>query len=188
MNLSHITSRSLRRILNLTERKDQLVNLVAELETEISKVLSGIVAPIAKPPAKKTVPARKARKRASSRKTKSGGMKEKLPVKTVAAAKTGKTGKRPSPLKERILSLLDAAGPKGMRVRDIAAKLGLPGGNVSVWISTTGKKLVSKVEPGVYAARGTKRSSPSKPSPARKRAKRNKSASKTFKLRKAKGK
>ena len=186
MNLSHITSRSLRRILILTERKDQLVNLVAELEDEISKVVSGIVAPIAKTPAKKALPPRKGRKRASSRKTKSGGLKKKLPVKAVATARAGKAGKKPSPLKGRILSLLDAAGPKGMRVRDIAAKLGLPGGNVSVWISTTGKKLVSKVEPGVYAARGAKASPPSKPSPARKLAKRNKSA--TFKLRKAKGK
>ena len=53
MDLSHITSQSLRRILNLTEQKDRLVSLVTELETEISKVVSGVAAPAAKRPVKK---------------------------------------------------------------------------------------------------------------------------------------
>ena len=69
MDISHITTQSLRRILNLAVRKDQLVKLVAELDTEITKVFSGGVAPGAKSPAKKTAPARRARKR-SSRKAK----------------------------------------------------------------------------------------------------------------------
>ena len=53
MDLSHITSQSLRRILNLTEQKDRLVSLVTELETEISKVFSGVAVPAAKRPVKK---------------------------------------------------------------------------------------------------------------------------------------
>ncbi len=233
MDLSHITSQSLRRVLNLTERKDQLIALITEIETEISKALSGAVAPAAKAPAKKAAPARKAKKRSSSRKAKSGGLKEKIlavldgagsgglkvkeiaakvgspaanvsvwfsttgkkltqklepgryavkgakaaptaapapaaaaPAKAKVAVKARKKGKKPSPLKSRILALLDAAGPKGLRVKDIAAKLGLPGGNVSVWISTTGKNLVSKVEPGVYAAKGSKPAVAAKPAPA----------------------
>ena len=162
MDLSHITSQSLRRILNLTERKDQLVGLVAELETEISKALSGVVAPFAKSPAKKAVSARK--------------------------AKTRKTGKKPSPLKKRILAILNAAGPKGMRVKDIAAKLGLRGGNISVWLGTTGKTLVSKVSPGVYAVKRAAASSRGKAAPAR-RGKAAKSASKKgSRLPKRKGK
>ena len=171
MDLSHITSQSLRRILNLTERKDQLVELVAEIETEISKALSGAVAPLAKSPAKKAVSARKAGRRASARKV-----------------RTGRTGKKPSPLKKRILALLNAAGPKGMRVKDIAAKLGLRGGNVSVWIGTTGKTHVSKVSPGVYAV---KRSTPSSrgKAPKARRGKAAKPASKKgSRLRKKKGK
>ena len=67
MDLSHITSQSLRRILNLTEQKDRLVSLVAELETEISKVFSGGAAPAAKRPVKKV---RKAAKPASKKTSK----------------------------------------------------------------------------------------------------------------------
>lgn len=245
MDLSHITSQSLRRVLNLTERKDQLIALIAEIETEISKALSGAVAPVAKAPVKKAAPAKKARKRTSSPKAKSGGLKEKIlavldgagsgglkvkdiaakvgspaanvsvwfsttgkkltqklepgryaikgakqtpaaapapaaPVKAKVVVKARKKGKKPSPLKGRILALLGEAGPKGLRVKDIAAKLGLPGGNVSVWISTTGKNLVSKVEPGVYAVKGSKpavavaakpaTASPAKPAPVKKAA------------------
>lgn len=274
MDLSHITSQSLRRVLNLTERKDELIALIAEIETEIHKALSGAVAPEAKAPEKKAAPARKARKRTSSRKAKSGGLKEKIlavlasagagglkvkdiaakvgapapnvsvwfsttgknltqklepgryavkgakpapapaapapaptpvapapaaaaPVKARVVAKARKKGKKPSPLKSRILALLGAAGPKGLRVKDIAAKLGLPGGNVSVWISTTGKNLVSKVEPGVYAVKGSKSAvavaaKPAAASPAKKAAKVAKMPAapvkKAFKLSKPKGK
>jgi hypothetical protein len=128
MDLSHITSQSLRRILILTERKDELVDLVAEIETEIARVFfSGA----ATSPTKKAVAVRKAGKRSSSR-------------------KAGKV----APLRVSIPELLSVAGPKGIRVKDIAAKLGISGSRVSVWLGTTGKKLVSKVGPGVYALKG----------------------------------
>jgi len=226
MDLSHITSKSLRRILTLTERKDELIKLVAELETEISKVLSGVAAPIVKvAKAAKSAPARKSRKPRSSGKAKSGGLKEKIlsvlenagaeglkikeiaakvgapaanvsvwfsttgkkltqklepgryavkgtkpavvvkekPAKVVAAKPVKKAGKKMPPLKERIVSLLETAGPKGMRVRDIAARLSLPAASISVWISTTGKKLLNKVEPGVYSVKGTNSVAPEAP-------------------------
>ena len=147
MDISHITSQSLRRILNLAVRKDQLVKLVAELEAEITKVFSAAVAPAAKRPAKRTAPTRRAGKRSTPRKAKSGA------------------------LKARILSLLESAGAEGLKVKEIAEKLGSPAGNISVWFSTTGKKLTRKVEPGRYAIKGGK--------PASKKA---------FKLPKAKGK
>jgi len=134
MDLTHITSQSLRRILNLTERKDELVSLVAEVETEISKVLSGVVAPAAKSPAKKNAPIRRDRKH-PSRKAKSGT------------------------LKAKILSLLESAGTRGLKVKEIAEKLGAPAGNISVWFSTTGKKLSRKVEPGRYAVKRAKTAS-----------------------------
>ena len=63
MEISHITSQSLRRLLNLTEQKDRLVALVEELEKEISKVFSGVAVPAAKRPVKKIVSGRKAGKR-----------------------------------------------------------------------------------------------------------------------------
>lgn len=69
MDITHITSQSLRRILNLTERKDSLVELVAELETEIAKVFSGTVKPPAKNPKATAVrkPRRKPRKLSKSK-------------------------------------------------------------------------------------------------------------------------
>lgn len=272
MDFSHITSQSLRRILNLTERKDELVQLVAELETEISKVLSGVAVIATKTPAKAAAPKPPSKKKSrKARKAKSGGLKGKIlavlesagaggikvkdiaekvgspaanvsvwfsttgkkltqklqpglyaikgaksapatalpaPVKaaTPKAAATQpkpakvatpkpavKKGKKPSPLKGRILTLLESAGPKGMRVKDIAAKLDLPGGNVSVWISTTGKKLVTKVEPGVYAVKAAGTPATKAPAaPAKKVVKKAKKspapAKKGFKLPKSKGK
>ena len=261
MDFSHITSQSLRRILNLTERKDQLVQLVAELETEISKVLSGVAGTVTKVPEKTAAAKRPAKKKKpAARKGKSGGLKEKIlaalegagtgglkvkeiaekvgspsanvsvwfsttgkkltqklqpglyaikgakpekaapqpaPAKVVAPkpAKKSKKGKKALPLKGRILTLLEESGPKGMRVKDIAAKLDIPAGNVSVWISTTGKKLVTKVEPGIYAVKATAAPAAKKPAaaPAKKVVKKaaKKSAApakKPFKLSKPKGK
>lgn len=51
-----------------------------------------------------------------------------------------------------IVELLTAAGPEGMKVKDIADKLGIPASNVSVWFSTAGKKLTRKLAAGVYSA------------------------------------
>ena len=162
MDLSHITSQSLRRILLLTERKDELVDLVAEIETEIARVF---FAGAATSPAKKAVAVRKAGKRPSSRKA-----------------------RKVVPLRVSIPELLSVAGPKGIRVKDIAAKLGISGGRVSVWLGTTGKKFVSKVSPGVYALKGARpaSSAPAKSAPTKKSAKAGRtsasSATKAFKL------
>lgn len=149
MNLSHITSQSLRRVLSLTERKDELISLVAEIESEIAKTLTGIVAPaaaIAKAPSK-VVLKRKA-KRARRAGQKSGG------------------------LKTAILGILESAGAEGVRVKDIAAKLGKSSGNVSVWFSTTGKGITTKLSNGLYAAKSVSAPAaavkPAKPAKARK--------------------
>ncbi len=154
MDLTHITSQTLRRAISLSERKEELVKLIAELETELAKVLTGVAAPVlgAAPQAaaRKT---RKPAKAASARKGKSGGVKD------------------------RILALLDAAGSQGLKVKEIAEKLGSPSGNISVWFSTTGKKLTQKIEPGRYASKGVKVAAPAatpaaaaKPAPAVKKA------------------
>jgi len=41
MNIKHITSESLRRLLTLTEKKDQLIKAVTDVENEIANALSG---------------------------------------------------------------------------------------------------------------------------------------------------
>lgn len=133
MDLSHITSHSLRRILILTERKDELVDLVAEIETEIARVIFPDAAAPTSRFAKKPAPVRKERKPSVPRKAAKG-----------------------APLRVRIPEMLGVAGPKGIRVRDIAANLGISSSRAAVWLCTTGKKLVKRVAPGVYALKGSR--------------------------------
>ncbi|MFZ4775151.1 MAG: hypothetical protein ACOYM3_07305 [Terrimicrobiaceae bacterium] len=158
MEFKHITSQSLRRLLSLTEKKEQLIKGIQDVENEIARTISGAATSVVKA-VESVTPSKPKSKR--SRKSK---------------AKSAKTGG----LKERILALLDAAGDQGLRVKEIAEKLGSKSGNISVWFSTTGKKLATKVEPGRYAAKGkagvkavvvaTKPAAPVKASkPARKR-------------------
>ena len=151
MDISLINSQSLLRLLALTEKKEELLSLVENIDAAIIATLKGGLsvevveiasAPTSAAPAQKPVAALK------------------LPAKPVKAKKVrgGKSGG----LKEKILALLEAAGSEGLKVKAIAAKLNAKPGNISVWFSTTGKKLVTKVEPGRYAAKGVSKSA-SKP-------------------------
>ncbi|MFA7345171.1 MAG: hypothetical protein WC003_12780 [Terrimicrobiaceae bacterium] len=129
MDIKHITSESLRRLLGLTDKKEQLVKAVADVEDQIANALKGV--------ATATVEAAEA-------------VTPFKPAKKAGKAK----GNKPGGLKERILALLEAAGEEGVRVKDIAAKLAAKPGSISVWFSTTGKNITTKVEPGRYAAKG----------------------------------
>lgn len=170
MNLTHITSQSLRRLLSLTDKKEQLLKSIEEVENEIKKALTGAQAAVVE-----AVTPAKARKK-KSRKSK---------------AKTAK----PVGLKERVLALLEDAGAQGLKVKDVAEKLGAKTGNISVWFSTTGKKLTTKLEPGRYAVKSAVKSKPaakagsvpSKPATRKKSAKKvtKKPSKKGFKLPKA---
>jgi len=143
MDISLINSQSLLRLLSLTEKKEEILQVLEQINDEILRTLKGGVsvevvevasAPAA--PAKKPVGAAKA------------------PVKLPKEKKT--KGGRSGGLKARILALLEAAGSQGLRVKDIAAKLGAKPGNIAVWFSTTGKNITSKIQPGHYAIKGTK--------------------------------
>ena len=147
MDISHVNSQSLFRLLSLVERKEELLNLVGEIDAAIIDTLKGgtvsievvEVAATSKPALGKVVAPAAA----------------KPSVAAQGAVKNAKAG-RPGGLKDRILALLDAAGPEGLRVKDISAKLGVKSTNVSVWFSTTGKKLTTKIEPGRFASKGSK--------------------------------
>lgn len=67
------------------------------------------------------------------------------------AAKKATTGKR-GKLKLRILSALKAAGPQGVSVVDLAAKLKVKPANVYSWFYATGNKLpgIIKISAGRY--------------------------------------
>ena len=161
MDISLINSESLLRLLALTEKKEELLGIVENIDAAIIATLKGGVsvevveiesAPAPAAPAQKPVVAIKA------------------PAKPAKAkkARAGKSGG----LKEKILALLEAAGSEGLKVKEIAEKLASKPANISVWFSTTGKKLTNKIEPGRYAVKGAKAVAvPAKPVKAAKPAK-----------------
>lgn len=70
------------------------------------------------------------------------------------ASQTGgrRRGKRGA-LGARIVEALQAAGPGGISVTDLADKIGVKYKNIYVWFATTGKKnsAIKKVSPAVYS-------------------------------------
>jgi len=142
MEIKHITSDSLRRLLSLTEKKELLIKAVTDVENEIASALKGAGTAAAK---------------AVNAVTPFAPVKKAKPAKKSKASKPAKAG-RSGGLKDQILALLDSAGAEGLRVKHIAEKLGVKAANVSVWFSTTGKKITTKVEPGRYAKKGAAKS------------------------------
>ena len=77
-----------------------------------------------------------------------------MEVKTPKSAATrARRPSAPGQLKERIVQILKAAGKSGVKVKDVATKLGTSYGNISVWFHTTAKKVkeIKKVGPGRFA-------------------------------------
>ena len=145
MDISLINSQSLLHLLSLTEKKEEILQILGQIDAEILRTLKGGVsvevvevesAPTPAAPAQKPVAALK------------------LPAKPARAKKA--KGVKSGGLKERILALLQAAGDQGLRVKEIAVKLNAKPSNISVWFSTTGKNLVTKIEPGRYAILGSR--------------------------------
>lgn len=129
MDISLINSQSLLRLLSLTERKEELLKLIDEIDAAIIGTLQGGISVEViemEPTPSITAPAPK------------------------RSAKKTKTGK-PGGLKARILALLQEAGDQGLPVKEIAGKLGAKPANISTWFSTTGKAVTTKVAPGRYA-------------------------------------
>ncbi len=127
MSLTLSTS-SLRSLLALTEKRDELLAEIQKIETKISDALQG---------------------GSSARIT--TGHKTGNGRKAGRPAKTAKHGNRGA-LKELILAGLREAGEAGIAVRHLAAKLGLKPQNIHVWLHTTGKKtgLIKALGNGVY--------------------------------------
>jgi hypothetical protein len=146
MDLTKLTSTTLRSITGLTDKLSATIDELKKIEQTILSSLSGE----APAPAKR------------GRKPKAAAVKAKAPAKKAVAAKAPvakaakapvaakKSGKRGA-IKEQIVAALQKAGAKGASVKDISAKLGVKPGNVHVWFATTGKTVgVEKVAPGVY--------------------------------------
>lgn len=144
MDISLLNSQSLLHLLSLTEKKEELLQVLEQIDAEIISTLKGGISvevfEVTSTPAIASS-ARVVKKPVAQATAK--------PVK----AKKVKSGKQ-SGLKNRLLALLETAGDQGLRVKDIAAKLGAKAANISVWFSTTGKDITTKVGPGRYAKKG----------------------------------
>ena len=141
MDISLINSQSLLHLLGLTEKKEELLQILEQIDDEIIRTLKGgiSVEVVEVAPAPAIVP--------SAPKAKLPVSAPAKPAKKVKPAKSGG-------LKDRILALLEAAGDTGLKVREIADKLGSKPGNIAVWFSTTGKNITTKVAPGRFAKKG----------------------------------
>jgi hypothetical protein len=127
MNLTNLTTESLRNLIKLTEKKEALLKEVASIESQLSRLLSGKAVRRGRPAAKKT---------------------------TVKGGKPAKSAKRAprGAIKKKILTALKAAGDAGIKVTDLAKKTGLKNAHLHVWFSSTGSKLpeIRKVGKGHY--------------------------------------
>lgn len=130
MNLSHLTSDTLRNLIPLTEKRHELIQNLRSLESDIAAALTGTATTVVKI----VVPA-------------NTETKAKAP-KRVAKGRSGR-----GRLKEQILALLEAADGAGLGVKEIADKLGVKAGNVYVWFGSTGKALTTKVARGRYTVK-----------------------------------
>ncbi len=140
MNLTTLTSRDLSRIQKLIERKESLTQQIAEINSELEAMESGV-----SQPARVVTHANGAAAAPSARKIAKAVTIKKRKGKTVRGQ-----------LKEMITGQLKSAGIQGMRVKDLAAKLGTSYGNVTAFFQSTGKKIkeIKKIGRGQFAWKG----------------------------------
>ena len=135
MSLVTLTSRELSRIQKLIERKESLTEQIAVINSELAAMESGEARSASSATSVNGTAAA-----SSSRKSSKGG-----------ANRKGRTVR--GQLKERITNELKAAGKQGMKVKDLAAKLGTSYGNVTAFFQSTGKKIdeIRKIGRGQFA-------------------------------------
>jgi hypothetical protein len=146
MDLTQLSPAVLSELIALSEQKQSLLAEVAKIDETILKVASGNVRPTASAP--RAAKAAKAPKAPAAKPA--PVVEEAAPAAEKApAAPRAKRGA----LKEGILQALQAAGPEGISISDLASQLDVDAKNVNVWFSTTGKKIegLTKLAPGRYA-------------------------------------
>jgi hypothetical protein len=141
MSLATLTSKELSRIQKLIERKEALAQQIVEINSELEAIDSG-VSETARP----TIPAVRAA-------TAPRAAKAAAPAVPGRTAKRGKTVR--GQLKERISRELKSAGNQGMKVQDLATRIGTGYANITTFFQSTGKKIkeIKKVGRGQYAWR-----------------------------------
>lgn len=138
MDITHLNSNVLRRLLSLSEKKEALLQQIAQIEKELVSITG-----------------------------RSGGSQSPSTAQHSTTRVKGVRGKRGA-LKSKILALLSAAGETGVRIQDIATHLDIPVQNVYVWFSSTGKNLkdIKKVSPGRYRLKNGTSAAPADPQKA----------------------
>ncbi len=173
MNLTKLTSAQFKQIGSLLEKKEALQARVSEIDQQLSSFDGGEAASapaVAAGRGKfKRTPAARARMAAAqtarwAKKAGSLGQPAEAAGLAVAGKQSGRAGaKGPKAgkavrgkrgaVKEAIIEVVQAAGKAGISVKDVASKLGVKYGNVSVWFGSTGKKVreIKRVGRGTYA-------------------------------------
>ncbi len=119
----NITTESLKGLVKLIGRKEDLERELAKIDARIAAIVGG--SPLSP----------------------TAGASTKTPGKK--AARKGPTGKRGSS-GAKLIAALQAAGPDGVEVKKLSKELGLKNASVHVWFATTGKKHAEKIGRGHY--------------------------------------
>ncbi len=118
---------TLKELMKLAKSKDKLESQLAKINADMAALLSQLTpGAVIASPAKKIVTE---------------------PQKT--SAPKGKR-KRRGDLTTKIVEALKDAGPAGLKVPAIAAKVGAKGTNVHAWLASTGKDRTERVGRGCY--------------------------------------
>lgn len=146
MDISSLSTATLRNLISLVEKRDALLSELTKIDADISAAYSG--------GSTTSTASGKRRGRKPGRKAKAVAPVQ--PAEVAVKAKAAKPDKkarkaRKGGIKESIVAALKEAGANGISVKDLSAKLGLKPQNVHVWFATTGKKAGAvKASPGIY--------------------------------------
>ena len=141
MSLATLTSKELSRIQKLIEQKEALAQQIVEINSELEAIESG-----APEPARVAGPT----PRAAAAPKSAPAAEPIMPRKKRRAGRTVR-----GTLKERVSEELKSAGKQGLKVADLAARLGTGYGNITTFFQTTGQKIteIKKVGPAQFAWR-----------------------------------
>ncbi len=132
MSLATLTSKDLSRVQRLIERKEALTEQVAEINAQLQAIESGAPAP-------------------SAQAEPSSAAAEATPN----AHRPKRRGRRTArgQLKERVSNELKSAGKQGMKIGELAERLGTGYGNITAFFQTTAKKIkaIKKIGPARFA-------------------------------------
>ena len=134
MNFSDLTTQTLKSLVKLTDKKEKLSKEIEKIEAQLGALFTG--------------KAPKGSGKRRGRPAKKGVKASKKAPKAAAKAKRSPRGG----LGKKILKALDSAGDAGVKVVELAKKIGVKGTNLHIWFATTGKKnpAIKKVGKGHY--------------------------------------